>query len=151
VQLCLFSSERLPKLYIILKYVFDSNHSRIIQAEKLTAVTDQINNCSCYIVLVSFATPKIVTITSFLIFEKLGRFCFFVTSWLLKFFVCNNRYWRCNSNGNDVTIKRIGAHHLYVQYCTTQERALCLRNEEAEKKKWIFRIFFNVLKFCCRF
>jgi hypothetical protein len=41
----------------------------------------------------------------------LDRFRYFVTSKLLKMFVCNGRYLRCNGNGNDVTNKRMCAHH----------------------------------------
>jgi hypothetical protein len=50
VQHRLYSSENLSKIYQILsEFAFDSGQSRIICAEKETAVTGQIKNC--YIVI----------------------------------------------------------------------------------------------------
>jgi hypothetical protein len=52
VQHWLYSSENLSKIYQILsEFAFDSCQSRIIYAEKETAITGQIKNCNGYIVL----------------------------------------------------------------------------------------------------
>jgi hypothetical protein len=57
---------------------------------------------------------KIVTVTSFPMFKKSHCFRFFITSRLLKVVVCKDHYKRWNGNSNDVMIKRICAHHGYI-------------------------------------
>jgi hypothetical protein len=56
----LYSSEDLSKIYQILsEFAFDSCQSRIIYAEKETAVTGQIKNFNGYIVLVTCLTKNV--------------------------------------------------------------------------------------------
>jgi hypothetical protein len=54
VQHRLYSSKNLSKIYQILsEFAFNSCPSRIIYAEKETAVTGQIKNCNGYMFLVT--------------------------------------------------------------------------------------------------